>query len=189
MLRLNVCSELYTFYNPILCTVADFKQRDLFPLSLSFTFFPIGKTAFNKKVFQIVSHGWSLAICLSVLWTTKNNDLRQQWYVWTYPTIYPILHTETVPLIQHENTLSYTIITLHHQHNENIFTFLWSRVHKMLIFGKWGRSRGQRLGAPLQTTAAYHAFHLGRLDKLQGKVMTLKLEWWIILMVDCLTHF
>ena len=42
---------------------------------------------------------------------------------------------------------------------------------------------------PLQTIAAYLRFHLGRLDKLQGKVMTQKLEWWIILMVDCVTHF
>ena len=31
----------------------------------------------------------------------------------------------------------------------------------------------------LQTIAAYARFHLGRLDKLQGKVMTQKLEWWI----------
>ena len=43
---------------------------------------------------------------------------------------------------------------------------------------------------PLQTIAAYLRFHLGRLDKLQGKVMTQKLEWWIILMVDyCVTLF
>ena len=41
----------------------------------------------------------------------------------------------------------------------------------------------------MQTIAAYLRFHLGRLDKLQGKVMTQKLEWWIILMVDCVTHF
>ena len=46
----------------------------------------------------------------------------------------------------------------------------------------------------MQTIAAYLRFHLGRLDKLQGKVMTHseKLEWWIILMVDCVTillHF
>ena len=36
---------------------------------------------------------------------------------------------------------------------------------------------------PLQTIAAYICFHLGRLDKLQGKVMTQKLEWfewWIV---------
>ena len=33
----------------------------------------------------------------------------------------------------------------------------------------------------LQTIVAYLHFHLGRLDKLQGKVMTHseKLEWWI----------
>ena len=44
--------------------------------------------------------------------------------------------------------------------------------------------------SPLQTIAAYLRFHLGRLDKLQGKVMTQKLEWWIILMVDyCVTLF
>ena len=42
---------------------------------------------------------------------------------------------------------------------------------------------------PLQTIAAYLRFHLGRLDKLQGKVMTQKLEWWIILLVDCVTLF
>ena len=44
---------------------------------------------------------------------------------------------------------------------------------------------------PLQTIAAYLRFNLGRLDKLQRKVMTHseKLEWWIILMVDCVTHF
>ena len=41
----------------------------------------------------------------------------------------------------------------------------------------------------LQTIAAYLRFHLGSLDKLQGKVMTQKLEWWIILMVDCVTRF
>ena len=42
----------------------------------------------------------------------------------------------------------------------------------------------------MQTIAAYLRFHLGRLDKLQGKVMTQKLEWWIILMVDyCVTLF
>ena len=45
-------------------------------------------------------------------------------------------------------------------------------------------------GGALQTIAAYLRFHLGRLDKLQGKVMTQKLEWWIILMVDyCVTLF
>ena len=44
---------------------------------------------------------------------------------------------------------------------------------------------------PLQTIAAYLRFNLGRLDKLQGQVMTHseKVEWWIILMVDCVTHF
>ena len=44
---------------------------------------------------------------------------------------------------------------------------------------------------PLQTIAAYLRFDLGRLDKLQRKVMTHseKLEWWIILMVDCVTRF
>ena len=42
---------------------------------------------------------------------------------------------------------------------------------------------------PLQTISAYLHFHLCRLDKLQGKVMTQKFEWWIIFMVDCVTHF
>ena len=42
---------------------------------------------------------------------------------------------------------------------------------------------------PLQTSAAYLRFHLGRLVKLQGKVMTQNLEWWVILMVDCVTNF
>ena len=43
----------------------------------------------------------------------------------------------------------------------------------------------------LQTIAASLCFHLGRLDKLQGQVMTHseKVEWWIILMVDCVTPF
>ena len=43
----------------------------------------------------------------------------------------------------------------------------------------------------LQIIAAYLHFHLGRLDKLQGKVMTHseKVEWWIILMVDCVIVF
>ena len=41
--------------------------------------------------------------------------------------------------------------------------------------------------AALQTIAAYLRFNLARLEKLQGKVMTHseKLEWLIILMVDC----
>ena len=44
---------------------------------------------------------------------------------------------------------------------------------------------------PLQNIAVSFCFHLGRLDKLQGKVMTHseKLEWWIILRADCVTHF
>ena len=50
-------------------------------------------------------------------------------------------------------------------------------------------NRTSQYHAPLQTIAAYLCFHLGRLDKLQGKVMTQKLEWWIILMVDCVTRF
>ena len=47
------------------------------------------------------------------------------------------------------------------------------------------------MGEALQTIAAYLHFNSGRLDKLQGKVMTHseKVEWWIILMVDCVTLF
>ena len=42
---------------------------------------------------------------------------------------------------------------------------------------------------PLQTIAAYLRFHWVLLNKLQGKAATPteKLEWWIILMVDCVS--
>ena len=41
----------------------------------------------------------------------------------------------------------------------------------------------------LQPIAAYLCLYWGILNKLQGKVVTNseKLEWWIILMVDCVT--
>ena len=47
---------------------------------------------------------------------------------------------------------------------------------------------------PLQTVAAYFRLHWVIINKLQGKAVTHaeKLEWWIILMVDCVTillHF
>ena len=47
---------------------------------------------------------------------------------------------------------------------------------------------------PLQTVAAYFCLHWVIINKLQGKAVTHgeKLEWWIILMVDCVTillHF
>ena len=47
---------------------------------------------------------------------------------------------------------------------------------------------------PLQTIAAYFRLHWVIINKLQGKAVTHgeKLEWWIILMVDCVTillHF
>ena len=44
---------------------------------------------------------------------------------------------------------------------------------------------------PLQTIAAYFRVYLGRLDKLQGKVVThfCEVEWWRTLMVECVTIF
>ena len=41
----------------------------------------------------------------------------------------------------------------------------------------------------LQTVAAYFRLHWVIINKLQGKEVTHgeKLEWWIILMVDCVT--
>ena len=41
----------------------------------------------------------------------------------------------------------------------------------------------------LQTVAAYFRLHWVIVNKLQGKAVTHgeKLEWWIILMVDCVT--
>ena len=44
---------------------------------------------------------------------------------------------------------------------------------------------------PLQTIAAYLRVYLGRLDKLQGKVVThfCEVEWWRTLMVECVTVF
>ena len=49
-------------------------------------------------------------------------------------------------------------------------------------------NQGPAQCTPLQNIAAYLCFHLGKLDKLQGKVMTQKVEWQINLMVDCVTH-
>ena len=45
------------------------------------------------------------------------------------------------------------------------------------------------LGPPLQPIAAYLRLYWGILNKLQGNAVTHseKLEWWIILMVDCVT--
>ena len=44
---------------------------------------------------------------------------------------------------------------------------------------------------PLQTIAAYLRVYLGRLDKLQGKVVThfCEVEWWRTLIVECVTVF
>ena len=45
------------------------------------------------------------------------------------------------------------------------------------------------IAAPLQTIPAYLCFYLGMLDKRKENVMihSEKLEWWIILMVNCVT--
>ena len=49
----------------------------------------------------------------------------------------------------------------------------------------------QWLISALQTIAAYLRVHLGRLAKLQGKVVThfCEVEWWRTLMVECVTVF